>query len=147
MTLGVQNHCGRYITDALGLYHAIGEYDPRLIGAVWDPAHNSLQGDRLDLSLEMIWSHLCMVNMKSALWRRANAPEAAAATWQIHWTTGPHGMTDWPAVIADLKQRGYEGDISFSAEYAAADFSGTELDAPALRPLLAADLAYIKGML
>ena len=147
VTLGVQNHCKRCLTDALGLYHAIGEYDPKLIGAVWDPAHNSLQGDQLDLSLEMIWPHLCMVNMKSAFWRRANAPEAGQAKWQIHWTVGPHGMTDWPTVVADLKQRGYQRDICYSAEYSTADFGGAELDGQALRPLLEADLAYIKAML
>ena len=147
VTLGVQNHCGRYITDALGLYHAINAYDPKLIGAVWDPAHNALQGDNLDLSLDLVWSHLCMVNMKSAFWRRTSAAEAPQATWRHHWTTGPHGMVDWPAVIADLTQRGYERDISFSAEYSGDEPGAAELDGAALRPLLAADLAYIKGLL
>ena len=145
--LGVQNHSNRFVTDALGLYHAIGEYDPRLIGAVWDPAHNSLQGDNLDLSLEMIWPWLCMVNVKSAFWQRSNAPDADQAKWQTHWTTCAKGMTDWPEVIADLKKRGYKGDISHSAEYSADDFSGDIPDARALRPLLIEDLAYIRRLL
>jgi len=145
--LGVQNHCNRFLTDALGLYHAIERYDPKLVAAVWDPAHNSLQGDNLDLSLEMIWPWLCMVNVKSAFWRRRNAPDADRAKWQIHWTACRHGMTDWPTVIADLKKHGYKGDISHSAEYSADDFSGVELEAEALRPLLIEDLAYIRKLL
>ena len=145
--LGVQNHSSRFVTDALGLYHAIGEYDPKLIGAVWDPAHNSLQGDDLDLSLEMIWPWLCMVNIKSAFWRRCKAPDAGQAKWQRHFTTCTEGMTDWPAVIADLINRGYKGDISHSAEYSADDPSGAELDAEALRLWVIEDLAYIRKLL
>ena len=147
VVLGVQNHRGRCITDALGLHHAISEYDPRLVGAVWDPGHNAVQGDNLDLSLGMVLPWLCMVNMKSAFWRRCNAPEAERAEWRTHWTTCRHGMVDWPAVIADLKKHGYEGDISHSAEYSAADFSGAELDSQSLPPLVAEDLAYIKSLL
>jgi len=145
--LGVQNHSDRFVTDALGLYHAIGQYDPKLIGAVWDPAHNSLQGDNLDLSLEMIWPWLCMVNVKSAFWRCCSTPDADRTEWQRHWTTCTQGMTDWPAVIADLKGRGYKGDISHSAEYAASDPDNPEHDAQTLRPLSIEDLAYIRKLL
>lgn len=147
VTLGVQNHSNRYITDALGLHHAISGYDPELVGAVWDPVHNSVQGDNLDLSLEMLLPWLCMVNMKSAFWRRCDAPEAEQARWRTCWTTCRQGMTDWRAVIADLIKHGYEGDISHSAEYSPPDFNATELDSESLLPMLIEDFTYIKSLL
>jgi sugar phosphate isomerase/epimerase len=77
--VGVQNHCGRFVCDAMGLMRLIGQYDPRYVGAVWDAAHNALQGEEPDLALDIVWSHLCMVNLKNAFWQRITGPEAEVA--------------------------------------------------------------------
>ena len=68
--LGVQNHCDRMVCNAMGLRHLIERYDPRLIGAVWDAAHNALNGEEPEMAIDIVWSHLCMVNLKNAYWRR-----------------------------------------------------------------------------
>ena len=58
VTLGVQNHCGRFIANAMQLRHAIERYDPKHVCAVWDAAHNALHGEMVDLALDTVWSHL-----------------------------------------------------------------------------------------
>ena len=115
--VGIQNHCDRCATHAMHLYHAVSKYDPRQIAAVWDPGHNGLQGEDIELALDVVWSHLCMVNLKNAYWKRMNGPEAKWAQWRPYWTAGRHGLSEWPKVAEELKRRGYEGDLCFSAEY------------------------------
>lgn len=115
--LGVQNHSGRWIANAMQLRHAIKRYDPARIGAVWDAAHNALQGENQDLALDTIWSHLRLVNLKNAFMRRTNGPEAAVAEWASYWTTGRCGLADWRLTAAELNRRGYTGDVCLTAEY------------------------------
>jgi len=115
--IGVQNHCDRWVCNAMGLCHLIGKYDPKHICAVWDAAHNALNGEDPKMALDIVWSHLGMVNLKNAIWQRTNGPEAEVAQWRHYWTSGRHGLASWPRVAAELKRRGYEGTICLTAEY------------------------------
>ena len=115
--IGVQNHSGKYVCNATGLRTLLAGYDPARVGAVWDAAHNALQGEEPELALEIVWPQLCMVNLKNALWRRKNAPDATVAEWEAHWTRGRDGLASWPRVAADLKRRRYSGVVCLSAEY------------------------------
>lgn len=137
VTLGVQNHCGRFVADALALRRLIGEYDSKHIAAVWDAGHEALVGTEPDLALDIIWSHLCMVNLKSAFWKRANGPEALVARWEPYWTSGRHGLADWPRVAAELKRRGYQGVICLTAEYS---------DHEAVNRLIAEDMSFAQAL-
>jgi sugar phosphate isomerase/epimerase len=82
VTLGIQNHYGRCIANALGIRSLIQKYDPKHIGAVLDPAHCALNGEVPALALDIVWSHLCLVNLKNAYWRRTNGPEAEVAAYE-----------------------------------------------------------------
>ena len=135
--IGVQNHCGRFVGNALGLRRLIAKYDPRHVAAVWDAAHETLNGNDPDLALDAIWSHLCMVNLKNALRLRTNGPEAEYAQWRIYWTGGRYGITSWPRVVAELKKRGYAGVLCLTAEYA---------DHDAVDRLIAEDIAFAKSL-
>jgi sugar phosphate isomerase/epimerase len=135
--IGVQNHCNRFVANAEGLRSLIGKYDPTYVGAVWDAAHNALQGGEPEYAIEMIWSHLCMVNLKNAFWRRVNGPEAEVAQWQHYWTSGRQGLASWPRVAAELKRRGYAGVVCLTAEYS---------DHDAVDRLIAQDLAFAKSL-
>jgi len=137
VAIGIQNHCDRCIANAMQLRHAIEKYDPMHICAVWDAAHNALQGEDVDLALDIVWSHLRMVNLKSAYYRRLNGPEAEVARWQVYWTTGRHGRADWPWVAEELKKRNYEGDVCLTAEYT---------DEEAVDRLIAEDIAFAKSL-
>jgi len=135
--LGVQNHNGRFVANAVGLKRLLEGYDPKFLGAVWDAAHEALNGNEPDLALDAVWSHLCMVNLKNAYWRRTSGPEADMATWQVYWTTGPQGKASWSRVVDELKARGYAGVICLTAEYS---------DEEAVDRLIARDIAFAKGL-
>jgi sugar phosphate isomerase/epimerase len=137
VTLGVQNHNGRFVCHAMGLRHLLEGYDPRYIGAVWDPAHNSLNGEEPELALDIIWPYLRMVNLKNAYWQRATGPEAEHATWRPYWTSGRQGLASWPRVARELKRRGYTGVLCFSAEYT---------DEEAVNRLIAEDIAFARTL-
>jgi sugar phosphate isomerase/epimerase len=107
------------------------------VAAVWDTAHEALNGGLPDLALDAIWPHLCMVNLKNAFWQRANGPEAAHAEWRMYWTSGPHGLADWPRVIEELKRRAYEGVVCLTAEYS---------DQTIVERLAAEDLVFAKSL-
>ncbi len=135
--IGVQNHTDRFICNAMGLRHLLERFDPRYVGAVWDAAHNALNGEEPELALEVVWSHLCMVNFKNAFWLRANGPEAEQAAWRPWWTSGRQGLASWPRVAAELQRRNYQGVICLTAEYS---------DEAAVNRLIAADITYARQL-
>jgi len=137
VTLGVQNHCGQWVGSAIGLRRLIEQYDRRHVAAVYDPAHCGLDGEEPDMAIDVLWDRLCLVNLKNAYWDRTNGPDAAAAKWRWHWTTGRQGLASWPAVAAELKKRGYRGVYCLSAEYS---------DEEAGDHLIREDLAFAKEL-
>jgi len=137
VTIGVQNHCDRCIASAMGLRHLVERFDRRHVGAVLDAAHTALNGEDPELAIDIVWSHLCLVNLKNAFWRRKNGPEAEVAQWETYWTSGRQGLASWPRYAAELKKRGYEGYICLTAEYS---------DEQAVNRLIAEDIAFAKGL-
>ena len=136
VALGIQNHCGRNIASAMGLHHAISRFDPKHVAAVWDLAHTTLDGEIPELALDILHSHLRMVNLKNPMYRNVAWPEDFTATWERRWTLGRHGLADWRAAIKLLKNRGWTGNLCLTAEYSNHDH--------ALR-LIADDMAFAKS--
>jgi sugar phosphate isomerase/epimerase len=135
--IGVQNHFGRFVPNAAGLRSFLARYDPKHVGAVWDAAHEAVAGAEPELAIELVWSHLCMVNLKNVFWQRANGPEAEHAEWKHYWTSGRHGLAVWPRVAAELNRRGYQGVVCVTAEYS----DQSEVDR-----LAADDLAFARSL-
>lgn len=138
VALGIQNHLGRFVAHAMGLHHAIGQYDPRYICAVWDPAHNALQGEDVDLALDVLWSHLRVVNLKNVCWQPGRRRRGKAVRWELRWTVGREGLADWQAVANELTVRGFTGDICLSAEYS---------DREATSQLISEDIRFAESLL
>lgn len=137
VTIGVQNHSERYVANALGLRALLAPFDSRHVAAVWDAAHEALNGIEPEMALEVIWPHLCLVNLKNAFWQRTNGPEAEVAAWRPYWTAGRHGLASWPRVVAELMRRGYEGPMCLPAEYS---------DEGAVDRLIGEDLALARRL-
>ena len=135
--IGVQNHCDRYVCNAMGLRHFLEPYDPRQVCAVWDAAHNALNGEDPELAIEITWPHLGMVNLKNAIWQRTVGPEAEVAEWRHYWTDGRHGLASWPRVAAELRRRRYEGVVCLTAEYS---------DGDAVDRLIREDIAFARSL-
>ncbi len=137
--LGVQNHAGSFIgPNALSLHHLLRDYDVRYIGAIWDAAHEALEGMEPEPALDIVQDLLHIVNLKNGYWRRQSGPEAEVAQWKTYWTSGRQGRANWPRVIAKIKEIGYSGPICLTAEYS---------DEHSIDRLIAEDLAYAKSLL
>ena len=135
--LGVQNHSGAFVVNAMGLRHLLEGFDPHLIAGVWDAAHNALEGEEPELGLDIIWPHLCMVNLKNAIWVRKNVPEKDYTEWEPYWTSARLGLACWPRVAAELKRRSYQGVICLTAEYS---------DQAAVNRSIVEDLAFARSL-
>lgn len=137
--IGIQNHSRRFVpVNEMGAYNLLKDYDPRYVAAVWDPAHNALEGMDSDAALDIVAPYLCVVNLKNAYWRRVSGPEADIAEWQIYWTSGAQGRASWSRMVAKLKAIAYRGPICFSAEYS---------DEERVDELIVKDLAFAKSLL
>jgi sugar phosphate isomerase/epimerase len=137
VTLGVQNHKDRFLAHAMHLHHALQGYNPRQIGAVWDAAHEAFAGSDPELALDVIWPHLCLVNLKNGLWERNGVDVLGVTRWKSRWVAGHDGICNWPRVISELKRRNYTGDLCLTAEY-------TEPDGTNVERLATADLMLAK---
>jgi sugar phosphate isomerase/epimerase len=137
--VGVQNHAGNFVgVHAMGLYHLLKDYDPRYIGAIWDAAHNGLEGMEPEPALDIVADMLHIVNLKNAFWLQTSGPEAEIAEWKVYWTSGRRGRTSWPRVVAKIKEMNYTGPICLTAEYS---------DDQSIDRLIAEDLAFAKSLL
>lgn len=144
--IGLQNHCGFFVGSAAGTMQVIGEFDPEQVGAVLDVAHCGLDGEPEAMAIDIVWSHLCMVNFKNAFRLRTNGPEAEEAAWRIYWTTGRHGIASWRKSVEVLAARGYAGPLCLPAEYS--DPSGRgDLTGDAVLRLVQDDIAYLTSLL
>jgi sugar phosphate isomerase/epimerase len=137
VALGIQNHCNAWIPHALGIRYLIEQYEPKHVCAVWDPAHCALDGEDPRLAVDILWSHLRMVNLKNAYWVRTSGTEAEHVQWKSHWTSGRQGLCSWPLVVQVLKERKYEGVVCLTAEYS---------DHESVDRLIAEDIAFAKSL-
>lgn len=136
---GVQNHCGNFVgVHEFGLYNLLKDYDSRYVGAIWDAAHNALEGMEPEIALDVIASHLYIVNFKNAFWKRMNSEEAEVAEWKVYWTSGRQGRASWQRVLAKLQTMGYAGPICLTAEYS---------DEHAVDRLIVEDLAFARSLM
>jgi sugar phosphate isomerase/epimerase len=115
--IGVQPHCGTGITGSMELMHLIRDFDPARVGAIWDAGHSGLAGEDPVQGLQIVASHLCMVNLKNAFYARIGKPGDGTAEWEPFWTEGPSGLSSWPAAAGHLIRTGYAGTICLCAEY------------------------------
>jgi sugar phosphate isomerase/epimerase len=146
VAIGVQNHRGTMIGSAIGLMRLIEGYDPKLVGAVLDPAHCGLNGEPDEMAIDIVWSHLLRVNLKSAYWERIAGPEVVDAPWRPRWTLGGQGITNWRRIAAELKRRGYGRDICLHAEYSSVEGTGGDRTGDSVIPLLTQDIHYARSL-
>lgn len=135
--VGIQNHSGKMVCNSMGLLHLIEEFDPKYIGAIWDCAHNAICGEEPEFGLDIVWSHLHMVNLKNVFKYRTNGPEAEIAEYKRYFTSGRQGLASWKRVADYLKNRNYEGVICLTAEYS---------DEMQVNRLIAEDVAFAKSL-
>lgn len=139
VTLGVQMHYGSAdIANSYDSYILLKDYDPKIIGAVWDSGHAGLAGEPPRYGLDCLWNNLCMVNFKAAYWRNMGKDSKSGETkWNAAWVTAQEGMGSWKEAVDYLKSRSYSGTVCLPAEYD---------DEPQVEAYARNDLKYIKEL-
>lgn len=139
VTLGIQNHSGHCVpVHAMGLLRLLAPFDPKHVAAVWDAAHNALEGEDTSLALDLICGpYLRMVNLKNAYRVRAEAAGSGATAWKTFWCPGKEGFASWAKVAAELQRRNWQGVLCLTAEYS---------DHDAVDRLIADDIVYARSL-
>ena len=143
--IGVQNHCDYCIGSAIGLMHLIEGYDKKHICAVYDPAHCALNGEPVDMGLDIVYSQMDLINFKSAYRRRINNLNELEAEWETNWTTSRNCGYSWDNLVKELKKRNYKGDVCLPAEYTQP--KGTkQIMGDEVIPFIEYDIKYLKSL-
>jgi len=132
----LHTHAGSYLTcNATGLMLLAAAHEPALVGAYLDPAHLAVNGEPLDLALDIVGPHLAMVAAKNAAYIARPGPDGT--TWRKEMCLLSEGLVDWRAALGLLERAGYRGVISLHGEYAGAE------EREAILAKVATDAAYL----
>jgi sugar phosphate isomerase/epimerase len=135
--VGVQHHYGPMVSNSMGLRHLVESFDPRYIGAIWDAAHSALAGEEPEHGIDIVWSHLHMINLKNAFYFRTKEQEDSEAKWQRCFTSAKQGLASWVRISEHLKKRNYCGVICLTAEYTVED---------QVNKLISEDMEYARAL-
>lgn len=120
--IGVQQHHGDFVNDSNGLIRLVEAFDPQHIGVVWDAAHDALAGQQPEFGLDIVKSHLHMVNIKNAHYMKTEVPQQHFTQWTRYFTAGNKGLASWPLVAGALAKLKYNGVVCLTAQYSAEEF-------------------------
>jgi len=147
VSIGVQNHSGRNVGSAIGLYHLMEQYDPRHVCAILDMAHSAIAGEPADIAVDLLWPRLRgLINFKAAFRERINGPEEAEAEYRTHWTTAAHAGYSWRGLVDDVRKRGFVGVFCLPAEYSDPSGAPQRMGDDVL-PYLRKDIDYLKSLI
>ena len=141
--------------------HLIADIDPRYVGAYIDPAHLSLDGEPLEMALDILKDRVAIVAAKNMVYHPTS--DGDTTVWSHEACPLPKGLVDWRKAVASLRAVGYDGWLNMHAEYdgryapsvaargrtSAApqpwklDASGNLDDTPPVVELLEPDIAYL----
>jgi sugar phosphate isomerase/epimerase len=115
--VGLQMHYGFGSSNTAEMMRIVGRFDPKHIGAIWDAAHSGLAGEEPEQAIDICYSHLALVNFKSARYQMRGRSADGAAEFIQYFCPGTDGQCSWPRAVAHLKKKGYTGTWCMPAEY------------------------------
>jgi sugar phosphate isomerase/epimerase len=137
--VAVHTHSGGfYGLNASAVMHLVRGFDPRHVGVYLDPGHLAMNGEPVDMAVDMVAEHLCLIAVKDMIYLRKE--EEGRVGW--HRTLVPlrEGLVDWAATLRSLRSVGYDGPLSFHSEY-------RDVSLEELRALTRDDLAYLRDLI
>jgi sugar phosphate isomerase/epimerase len=147
----IEVHFGTIAPSPCLALELVRPFDPAAIGVIFDPANLWLEG-RLETSfaLDLLGPYIDLVHVKNVLWERTEG-----GRWRWRMADLEEGMCDWPATIAALKARGWDGWLSFEnlnrvpvrhRGYVAEDLFDPSRPPRAIDERLPAELALIRSL-
>jgi sugar phosphate isomerase/epimerase len=115
----IETHPGVLTPSVASIRAVLEGLDPRHVGIIWDPANEAVEGGEIpEMALDIAGEYLAEVHAKNNRWVAAGQKDG-----YTQWKNEPcpirEGQVDWAAVMALLKNVGYDGWIAFE------DFSTT----------------------
>lgn len=146
VAIGVQNHYGTHIGSAVGLAHLLQPYDPKHICGVLDMAHCAVDGEPVEMAVDIAGRHMNgLVNFKAASHLRANGPELEAE-YVVHWSTYDHGGYSWRSLVQALHAANFSGTYCMPAEYSEQAGKRGQRMGDDVLPFLRKDIAHLKAL-
>ena len=132
----IEIHHGSMCPSAGLTYRLVSNFDPDLIGVIYDPGNMVCEGyESWQMGLELLGPYLSHVHVKNAAWTESGESAEGEKLWKHSMVATKDGSVNWPDVLMALDKVGYQGWLSFE------DFGPG-----ATRTKLSGDLAYIKGL-
>lgn len=137
-----QQHSGHALNSTCAsTFTLVRDRNPRYVGIQADPGHVAVEGERQDMGLDIMRTHLATVNVKSPRYYAIADRETGGFRWEVKWVPLNEGLVDWREVLTVLKGFGFDGPFSFHPEQSdRTDEQRVEItaqDCAWLRPLLA----------
>jgi len=110
----VELHFGN-ICPSAGLAHRLlSHFDPRYIGAIYDPGNMVAEGlENWRMGMELLGEYLAHVHIKNQAWRVDHTGPDGTVVWRCQAAPLREGIVNWREVLADLQAVGYDGWLSF----------------------------------
>jgi len=128
-----------YASNASGAMHLVNGFDPQHVAVYLDPAHLALDGEYLPMGLDIVRDYLRVVGVKNA--RHVPVFSTSRTGWMSDFCALPEGLVHWMNAVRLLHEMGYDGPLSFHAEYTARD------SWPEAVRLAQSDITYLKTCL
>lgn len=114
-------HMGNIIPSAGLAHRLVSQFDPELIGVIYDPGNMIHEGyENWRMGMELLGPYLHHVHVKNAVWEQVDTLEDGTVLWRCNHAPVRKGIANWHEIMADLKAVGYNGWLSFE------DFSSEE---------------------
>jgi sugar phosphate isomerase/epimerase len=134
----IEIHHGSMIPSASAAAAFLAGFDPRYVGTIHDAGNMVYEGhEQYRMGLELLGPYLGHVHLKNASWQQSGTRPDGSAIWRADWAPFAGGAVDMAALLATLREIGYDGWVSFE------DFSIAQPTAERVR----SNLAYVKGLL
>lgn len=132
----VEIHHGNMCPSASLTYRLVSNFDPDLIGVIFDPGNMICEGrENWQLGLELLGPYLSHVHVKNAAWIESGLSPEGEKKWKHAMVGLKDGIADWSEVLVALDRVGYRGWLSFE------DFGPGDT-----RTKLAEDIGYMKAL-
>ncbi|MHC4712517.1 MAG: sugar phosphate isomerase/epimerase family protein [Planctomycetota bacterium] len=111
----VETHMNQIAPSASAARRLLDGLDPNAVGVIYDPGNMVTEGhERTEMGLDILGPYLAHVHAKNGAWVR----KADAGPGEHPWSAGhasamDDGIVNWSAVLAALKDFGYDGYVSF----------------------------------
>lgn len=106
-------HMGNIIPSASAAYRFVSNFDPKHVGAIYDPGNMIYEGfENWQLGCELLGPWLAHVHAKNASFTISEILPWGQAKWTPGMGTLRGGRADWLAIMKALKSVGYDGWLS-----------------------------------